>query len=112
MQELQVCRQQGCFSFADIHFYCSNLIQVPSTQRSPFIRVTMDPAPLGAVDKPDLHLNEAAIPDHVEKSDPVFVVAGSERRIKKSAAERRLLVKADLVILPVCGLIWWITYLV
>lgn len=72
----------------------------------------MDPAPLANVDKPDLHLSETVISDHVEKSGAVLVVAGSEHRTMKSAAERRLLLKADLVILPLCGLTWWVTYLV
>ncbi|KIX06606.1 uncharacterized protein Z518_04582 [Rhinocladiella mackenziei CBS 650.93] len=47
---------------------------------------------------------------HDEKG-PAALVAGSNVRIQKSAAERKLLLKADCVILPMCGLTWWVTYL-
>ncbi len=47
-----------------------------------------------------------------QSEEAADVVAGPELHVAKTALELRLLLKADWVILPVCGLTWWITYLV
>lgn len=62
--------------------------------------------------KTDVQLGEMAVSDHKETIYPANVISGSELRNSRSVAEQRLLLKADSVILPVCALTWWVTYLV
>jgi hypothetical protein len=67
------------------------------------------------MNKTAIQPGKAAVSDElemVEGVDAADIVSGSELHKSKSAAERRLLFKADVVILPVCALTWWITYLV
>jgi hypothetical protein len=62
--------------------------------------------------KADIQCDAAMVLDHIEKADAPHTIANSELRSAKTAVERRLLLKADFVILPLCALTWWVTYLV
>lgn len=48
--------------------------------------------------------------DH--EPSPEEVIAGSDQRVKRSALERRLLLKADLVIVPLISAAYLASYLV
>ncbi|EXJ68015.1 uncharacterized protein A1O5_08630 [Cladophialophora psammophila CBS 110553] len=63
--------------------------------------------------KVQVQYDTVTVPDHIEKTDAAnaVAIAGSELRAAKTAVERRLLLKADFVILPMCALAWWVTYL-
>lgn len=60
----------------------------------------------------DVRLGETGVSEHKETIYPANVISGSELRQPRTVAEQRLLLKADSVILPVCALTWWVTYLV
>ncbi|KFZ15697.1 hypothetical protein V502_05440 [Pseudogymnoascus sp. VKM F-4520 (FW-2644)] len=63
------------------------------------------------MEKPDIQLSDTSIADHIEEISVTQEIAGSGRYAEKSKAERKLLLKADLVILPICSVVWWVTYL-
>jgi hypothetical protein len=83
----------------------------PFTQQSPY-QSKSNYRHSVSMDKSGVQWSEAPVPSHVEKVHPAHFVAGSERHSEKTAAERTLLFKADCVILPICALTWWVTYLV
>ncbi|KAK5381971.1 hypothetical protein LTR20_007951 [Exophiala xenobiotica] len=63
------------------------------------------------MEKNDIEYHNTPFPEHVEKPDTALAVAGSELHSEKTKAERRLVLKADFVILPLCAITWWVTYL-
>jgi hypothetical protein len=56
-------------------------------------------------------VEQVEIKGHHEPS-PDELIAGSDQRIKRSALERRLLLKADLVIVPLISAAYLASYLV
>lgn len=67
---------------------------------------------MDSMHKTDMRLGETAVSDHKETIYAANVISGSELHKSRSVAEQRLLLKADSVILPVCALTWWVTFLV
>ncbi|KFY91883.1 hypothetical protein V500_04415 [Pseudogymnoascus sp. VKM F-4518 (FW-2643)] len=63
------------------------------------------------MEKQDIQSSEISIADHIEEISVTQEIACSGRHTEKSKAERKLLLKADLVILPICSVVWWVTYL-
>lgn len=75
----------------------------PDAHRTPKVAEEMD--------KAEVEMTEfSTTPD--EKPPAAELIVGSEMSAEQKKLERRLLLKADCVILPVCAVVWWVTYLV
>lgn len=64
------------------------------------------------MNKYDVENTEKEASEHIETDLATGPMEGSEPYIEKTKVERTLLWKADLVILPLSAIAWWVTYLV